>query len=94
MHGEWVDNTYKYVKELDAFFIQARCTICGRFSDRIDIYSRYMSNKRCSHCGAIMDREQTRNLTDEETEIYNSWIDSEAEDTGVNILGGEQNGLQ
>ena len=37
------------------------------------------------------DREQTRNLTDEETEICNSWIDSGAEDTGENILDGEQN---
>lgn len=36
------------------------------------------------------DKGQTRNLTDEETEIYNSWLDSEAKDTGENILGGEQ----
>lgn len=36
------------------------------------------------------DKEQARNLTDGETEIYNSWLDSEAKDTGENILGGEQ----
>lgn len=53
-YGEWVDNTYKYVDELDAYFIQAKCTCCNRYNDRIDIYSSYMSNKRCSHCGAYM----------------------------------------
>ena len=37
------------------------------------------------------DSEQTRNLTDKETAIYNSWLDSEAKDTGVNIMDGEQN---
>jgi len=37
------------------------------------------------------DGEQTRNLTDEETAIYNSWIESEAKDTGVNITDGDNN---
>lgn len=32
-----------------------------------------------------------RNLTDEETAIYDSWIESEAKDTGENIMDGEQN---
>lgn len=36
------------------------------------------------------DKKQARNLTDGETEIYNSWLDSEAKDTGENILGDEQ----
>ena len=30
-----------------------------------------------------------RNLTDEETTIYKSWIESEAKDTGVNIMDGD-----
>lgn len=46
-----------------------------------------MELKPCSFCGD----EPTRNLTDEETEIYESWIDHEAKDTGVNIMDGEQN---
>ena len=33
--------------------------------------------------------EPTRNLTDEETEIYESWIDHEAKNTGVNITDGD-----
>ena len=33
-----------------------------------------------------------RNLTDEETAIYESWIESEAKDTGVNIMDGDTNG--
>lgn len=33
----------------------------------------------------------TRNLTDEETEIYESWIDHEAKDTDVNIMDGDTN---
>ena len=31
-----------------------------------------------------------RNLTDEETDIYESWIDSEAKDTGVNTINNEE----
>ena len=31
-------------------------------------------------------RKHSRNLTDEEAEIYESWLDSEAEDTGINIM--------
>ena len=56
-HGRWTDNVYKYVKSLDAYFIQAKCSVCGRYSDRIDIYSRFMSNECCSRCGAKMDAE-------------------------------------
>lgn len=52
--GHWYDNTYKYVEELDAYFIQARCSCCNRYSDRIDQYIRTMSNECCSHCGADM----------------------------------------
>lgn len=53
--GRWTDNVYKYVKSLDAYFIQAKCSVCGRYSDRIDIYSKFMSNECCSQCGARMD---------------------------------------
>lgn len=57
-HGRWIDNVYKYVISLDAYFIQAKCSVCGRYSDRIDIYSKFMSNECCSRCGARMDGEQ------------------------------------
>lgn len=56
-HGKWIENTYKYIKELDAYFVQAKCTVCGRYSDKIDIYTGYMSNECCSHCGARMRQE-------------------------------------
>ena len=52
--GHWYHNTSKYVSELDAYFIQACCSCCGRYSDRIDQYSEIMSNETCSHCGADM----------------------------------------
>lgn len=55
--GKWIENTYKYIKELDAYFVQAKCTVCGRYSDKIDIYTGYMSNECCSHCGARMGQE-------------------------------------
>mgnify|MGYP006958186193 CR=1 FL=1 len=54
-HGYWYHNTSKYISELDAYFIQACCSCCGRYSDRIDSYSQLMSNECCSHCGARMD---------------------------------------
>ena len=52
--GHWYHNTSKYISELDAYFIQACCSCCGRYSDRIDQYSQIMSNETCSHCGADM----------------------------------------
>ena len=57
-HGHWYHNTSKYVSELDAYFIQACCSCCGKYSDRVDSYSQQMSNECCSHCGARMDGEQ------------------------------------
>lgn len=54
-HGRWYHNTSKYISELDAYFIQACCSCCGRYSDKIDGYSQIMSNENCSHCGARMD---------------------------------------
>ena len=52
--GHWYHNTSKYISELDAYFIQACCSYCGRYSDRIDPYTATMSNECCSHCGADM----------------------------------------
>ena len=37
--GHWYHNTSKYISELDAYFIQACCSCCGRYSDRVDSYS-------------------------------------------------------
>ena len=54
-HGYWYHNTSKYISELDAYFIQACCSCCGRYSDKIDAYSQIMSNENCSHCGTRMD---------------------------------------
>ena len=56
--GYWYHNTSKYISELDAYFIQACCSCCGKYSDRVDLYSTIMSNEMCSHCGARMDGEQ------------------------------------
>ena len=52
--GHWYHNISKYISELDAYFIQACCSCCGRYSDKIDQYSQIMSNETCSHCGADM----------------------------------------
>lgn len=52
--GHWYHNTSKYISELDAYFIQACCSCCGKYSDRVDLYSTIMSNEMCSHCGARM----------------------------------------
>ena len=55
--GHWYDNTYRSIGELDAYFIQACCSCCNRYSDRLDQYTKIMSNETCSHCGARMDGE-------------------------------------
>lgn len=56
--GHWYHNTSKYISELDAYFIQACCSCCGKYSDRVDLYSTIMSNEMCSHCGARMNGEK------------------------------------
>lgn len=63
-HGHWYDNTYRYVGELDAYFIQACCSCCNRYSDRLDQYTKIMSNETCSHCGARMDGDNHEVYTD------------------------------
>ena len=60
-HGHWYHNTAKYISELDAYFIQACCSHCNRYSDRIDAYTQIMSNEFCSHCGADMRGENNEN---------------------------------
>ena len=52
--GHWRDHHCKHIEQLDANFIQAKCTCCGRYSDKIDSYCRYLDLEYCSHCGADM----------------------------------------
>lgn len=52
--GHWYHNTSKYVSELDAYFVQACCSCCKRYSHKIDNYTGIMSNNYCSCCGADM----------------------------------------
>ena len=52
--GHWYHNTSKYVSELDAYFVQACCSCCKRYSHKIDNYTGIMSNNYCSYCGADM----------------------------------------
>ena len=59
-YGHWYHNTYKYISELDAYFVQACCSCCKRYSHKIDNYTGIMTNKYCSNCGANM---QTKTKT-------------------------------
>lgn len=74
-HGHWYDNTYRYVGELDAYFIQACCSCCNRYSDKLDQYTKIMSNETCSHCGADM---RDNNLV--KTEVEGLYLNFEKED--------------
>lgn len=42
----------------------------------------------CPNCGARMYGDNVRSFTDEETAIYESRIENEAKDTGLNIMDG------
>lgn len=77
----------RWIIEDDVEHFIAICSECGRTED-----SRDIKDMPYCHCGARMDGDKAnnvRNLTDEETEIYESWIDHEAKDTGVNIMDGD-----
>ena len=52
--GQWKDHHCKHIEQLDANLIQAKCTYCGRYSEKIDPYCRYLDLEYCSHCGADM----------------------------------------
>lgn len=52
--GEWEEHHATYIKQLDAWFVQAKCSCCGRYSDKMDNYSQYLDLEYCSHCGADM----------------------------------------
>ncbi len=55
--GRWTDHHCTHIEQLDANFIQAKCTCCGRYSDKIDSFCRYLDLEFCSHCGADMRKE-------------------------------------
>lgn len=55
--GTWEDVVFEHVDELDAYFIEAKCSCCGRYNQRISAYTYDMSNKYCSLCGADMHKE-------------------------------------
>lgn len=78
--GFWNKNTVK-------------CSLCGNYLDMNGVNGGRSDANFCPYCGARMDGDtdnNVRNLTDEETAIYESWIESEAKDTGENIMDGEQ----
>ena len=59
------------------------CIVCQRMEQEIeDIMNDTPTGKYLS--GRVI-----RNLTDEESEIYDSWLNSEATDTGENLLDDE-----
>lgn len=52
--------------------------------------------KFCYHCGAKFTKakrviSRTRDLTDEELDIYDSWLKNSSIDTGVNLFEGSDN---
>lgn len=55
--GRWTDHHCTHIEQLDANLIQAKCTCCGRYSDKIDSFCRYLDLEFCSHCGADMRKE-------------------------------------
>lgn len=52
--GKWEEHHATYIKQLDAWFVQAKCSCCGRYSDKMDNYSQYLDLEYCSHCSADM----------------------------------------
>lgn len=88
-HGRWI-GIHEYCKKngyipsgIGAYYW---CSECEKAEPKISDY--------CPNCGARMDSNKDKDnnvghLTDEETAIYESWIESEAKDTGENIMDGD-----
>ena len=78
-HGHWVkSHTQKHVE------VTYECSEC-----QYEVVGEYEKTPFCGGCGVRMDGvkdNNVRNLTDEETAIYESWIESESKDTGLNIM--------
>lgn len=78
--GRWIDNGMVYT-----------CSECNSSVPK-NIFVIGCDFDGCPYCFARMDGDEdnnVRNLTDEETAIYEKWIESEAKDTGVNIMDGD-----
>lgn len=86
-HGRWLPSD-SYITTAYGEIHRMICSECGAKIMEDDYYD-YES---CPVCGARMDGDKdnnVRNLTDEETAIYESRIEDEAKDTGLNIMGGD-----
>lgn len=52
--GKWEEHHAIYIKQFDICLVRAKCSCCGRNSDKIDDYCQYLDLEYCSHCGADM----------------------------------------
>ena len=52
--GKWKEHHAIYIKQLDICLVRAKCSYCGRYSDKVDDYIPYLDLEYCSHCGADM----------------------------------------
>lgn len=98
VHAYWIE----LPKALNPNENPCKCSNCGHI---LSFMNGYPKSKYCDECGAKMDiiyeddkigvikvtgwGNDVRNLTDEETDIYNSWLEAEAKDTGKNIMDGD-----
>lgn len=83
-HGRWIENSDPG-QNINEHYM---CSECGC------TFHNWANDNYCPNCGSKnrMDGDKdnnVRNLTDEETANYESWIESEAKDTGVNIMEGD-----
>lgn len=48
-------------QELEISIVTAKCSICGKWCEKIDNYSSYMTYAYCPHCGVKMDGDADEN---------------------------------
>lgn len=79
--GRWLEHRATWIDQpkMEGWFVQAKCSECGICAPVLNRYTKTVAYEYCPHCGARMGLDNDmRNLTDEETDIYNSRLEAEA----------------
>ena len=57
--GKWLNHHALWIghEAIEGWFLQAQCSLCKRYADKLDPYCRFIDYEYCPHCGAKMSTE-------------------------------------
>ena len=52
--GRWIDTHGTYIDELDGWYMESKCSLCGKYTVSYEKYGVHQKCEYCSHCGKPM----------------------------------------